>query len=163
MKLSGIEGERMAYPVDPSEKGEEMGLNRILTREIFLYLLDLEVKRARRYQNFFNLLLLKLVPLSNKDNGRGLHNCYNQLTLLLREEFRESDILGSLGENRLVALLPYADVSAGGKARSHFEASLEFYDFQKEGYEVRIDQICFPMDGTDTRDLIMKVIGPEAN
>ena len=153
----------MAYSVEPSEEGAEIGLGRILNREIFLYLLDLEVKRARRYQNFFSLLILNLVQLSNKDNGKGLHNCYNQLSHLLREEFRESDILASLGENKLVALLPYADVSAGGKARSHFEASLEYYDFKKEGYEVRIDQICFPMDGTDTRSLIKKVIGPEAN
>jgi GGDEF domain-containing protein len=153
----------MGYSVNPSERGAEVELSRILNREIFLYLLDLEVKRARRYQNFFSVLILKLVQLSSKDNGRGLHNCYNQLSHLLREEFRESDILGSLGENKLVALLPYADVSAGGQARSHFEASLEYYDFKKEGYEVKIDQLCFPMDGTDTRDLIKKVIGVEAN
>jgi len=152
----------MAYSSDPSETRAEMGLSRILNREIFFYLLDLEVKRARRYQNFFSVLILKLVQLSNQDNGRGLHICYNQLSHLLQEEFRESDILGSLGENRMVALLPYADVSASGKARSHFEASLEFYDFQNEGYEVRIDHVCFPTDGTDTRDLIEKIIGPEA-
>jgi len=153
----------MTYSADPSEKGAEMKLSRILDREIFLYLLDLEVKRARRYQNFFSVLILKLVRISNKDNGSGLHNCYNQLSHLLREEFRESDILGSLGENKLAALLPYADGSAGGQARSHFQASLEYCDFKKEGFEVKIDQLCFPMDGTDTRDLIKKVIGPEGN
>lgn len=148
--------------MDPSERGAEMGLSRILNREIFLYLLDLEVKRARRYQNFFSVLILKLVQLSSKENGSGLHNRCNQLSHLLQEEFRESDILGSLGENKLAALLPYADVSAVGQARSHFQASLEYCDFKKEGYEVRIDQICFPMDGTDTRDLIRKVIGSDA-
>jgi GGDEF domain-containing protein len=156
-------GRWMAYSVDPSEKGEEMGLSRILNREIFLYLLDLEVKRARRYQNFFSVLILKLVQLSNHDNCSGLNTCYKQLIHLLREEIRESDILGSLGENKLVALLPYADMSAGGQVRSHFESSLKYYDFKKEGYEVRIDQICFPMDGTDATDLIKKAIGPEAN
>src|SRR5512137_1800935 len=91
----------MGYSGNPWEKGAEMGLSRILNREIFLYLLDLEVKRARRYQNFFSVLILKLVQLSSKDNGSRLQNCYNQLSHLLREEFRESDILGSLGENKL--------------------------------------------------------------
>ena len=148
----------MSYSVNPWEKGAEMGLSPIFNRGIFLYLLDLEVKRARRYQNFFSVLILKIVPLSRKDNGRGLPSCVNQLSHLLREEFRESDILGSLGENKLAALLPYADVSAGGQARSRFEASLEYYDFKKEGYDVRISQICFPEDGTDTRSLIKKVI-----
>ena len=153
----------MGYLLNLSEKGAEMGLGRIVNREIFLYFLDLEVKRARRYQNFFSVLILKLVQLSSKNNGSSLHNCYNQLSRLLREEFRESDILGSLGENRLAALLPYADASAGGQARSHFEASMEYCDFGKEGYEVKIDQICFPLDGTDTRDLLKKMIGPEGN
>jgi len=153
----------MGYSVDLSEKGAEMGLGRILNRETFFYLLDMEVKRSRRYQNFFGVLVLKFVQPFGKDNSSGLLNRYNHLSRLMQEEFRESDILGSVGENRLVALLPFADVSAVGQARSHFEASLEFCDFKKEGYEVRIDQICFPMDGTDTRDLIRKVIGPEAN
>ena len=162
MKLSVIEGARMGYSVESSGERADPGLGRILNHEIFLYLLDLEVKRARRYQNFFSLLILTLVQLSSVDNGRGLHTCYSQLSHLLREEFRESDILASLAEDRLVALLPYADVSAGGKARSHFEASLEYYDFKKEGYEVRIDQLCFPMDGTDTRSLIKKVMGNDA-
>jgi len=163
MKLSGLEGGAMACSVDPSEKGGEMGLSRILSQEIFLYLLDLEVKRARRYQNFFSVLILKLIQFSKKDNGRGLLDCYSQLGRLMREELRESDIFGSLGEDKLVALLPYADVSAAGRAQSHFEASLKYYDFKKEGYEVRIDQVCFPRDGTDTRSLIRKVIGPEGN
>jgi len=153
----------MTYSVDRSEKGAEIELSRILNREIFLYLLDLEVKRARRYQNFFCVLIIKLVRVSNKENGSGLHNCCKQLSHLLREEFRESDILASLGEDKLVALFPYADGSAGGRARSHFEASLEYYDFKKEGYEVKIDQLCFPIDGTNTRDLLKKVIGPEGN
>jgi GGDEF domain-containing protein len=152
----------MTYSVDRSEKGAEIELSRILNREIFLYLLDLEVKRARRYQNFFSVLILKLVQLSSKENGSGLHNCCNQLSHLLQEEFRESDILASLGEDKLVALFPYADGSAGGQARSHFEASLEYCDFKKEGYEVKIEQFCFPCDGTDTRDLIGKVIGNDA-
>ena len=152
----------MRYSTGASREGGEIGLGRILNREIFLYLLDLEVKRARRYQNFFSVLILNLVQLS-KDNGKGLHNCYKQLLHLIGEEFRESDILASLGENKLTALLPYADVSSGGRARSHFEASLAYYDFKKEGYEVKIDQVCFPTDGTDTRSLIRKVIGPEGN
>lgn len=153
----------MGYALVPPGKGAEMTLTRILDREVFLHLLDIEVKRARRYQNFFSVLILKLVQHSRKDDGSGLLNCYNQLSHLLREEFRESDILGSLGQNKLAALLPYADLSAGGQAKSHFEASLEYCDFKKEGYEVRIEQLCFPVDGTDTRDLLKKVIGQEGN
>jgi hypothetical protein len=152
----------MSYSVDPSSKGAQTDLNRVLSRELFIYFLDMEVKRARRYQNFFSILILKLSQLASHDNGTGLQNCYHKLSKLLEEELRESDILGTLAENRLVALLPYADVSAGGNAKSHFEGSLRFYDFKSEGYEVVIEQVCFPVDGTDTPDIVHKVIGPEA-
>ena len=135
-----------------------MELNRILNREIFLYLLDREVKRGRRYQNFFCLLILELIHLSREDNRHGLWTCYKKLTDLLKEEFRESDLLGSLSENRLAVLLPYADLSAGGQAQSHFESRLKYYDFKSDGYEVKIDKICFPVDGTDVAGLGKKLM-----
>ena len=78
---------------------------------------------------------------------------------MLKEELRESDILGALEENKLAALLPYADISAGDIARSRFEGSVKYFDFKNEGYDVLVDQICFPLDGTDTADLINKVMG----
>ncbi len=53
------------------EKGEgEFG--RILKRDLFLFLLDLEVKRARRYQNFLSILIMKIVGSSYSNNGEGL-------------------------------------------------------------------------------------------
>lgn len=139
-----------------------MGLGRILNRETFLYFLDMEVKRSHRYQNFFSVLVIKFDRLSGKDNSSGLLNCYNQLSQLVQEEFRESDLLGSLGEDRLVALLPFADGPAVSQVRSNFETKLEFCDLKGKGYDVRIDLICFPLDGTDTRDLIRRLMGPGA-
>ena len=135
--------------------------SRILNRDIFLYLLDLEVKRAQRYQDFFCILFLKLTQLANHNNGKGLQTCHQKLANLLTEELRESDILGSLEEDRLVALLPYANRSAGDFTKSRFEDSIKFYDFEVDGYEVSIDHICFPTDGTRSVDLIKKTSGPE--
>lgn len=136
----------------------EGDLGRILSREVFLYLLDLEVKRARRYQEFFSVLVMSLICLSNQDNGHSQQKCFEILSNLLREEFRDSDILGSLGEEKLAAILPYADASACNVARLRFEGSLKYCDFSQAGYEVKIDQICFPGDGTDINELVKKVI-----
>jgi GGDEF domain-containing protein len=149
----------MTYSADEFEKEAEGKLNRILNRDRFYYFLDLEVKRSRRYQNFFCILILKLNHLASHDNGKGLNTCYEKLTQLLKEELRESDILGALEENRLAALLPYADISAGDIAKSRFEGSVKYFDFKNEGYDVLVDQICFPLDGTDTAGLINKVMG----
>ena len=140
--------------------GETNELIRILNKDLFLYLLDLEVKRARRYQNFLSLLMLNLKQLS-EDDGKYSQVCQQALGRLLSAELRETDLLGSLGENSLVVLLPYADPSAGGIARSRFEDILKYYDFRNKGYEVLVDQRCFPKNGTDVIDLIGEALKRE--
>jgi GGDEF domain-containing protein len=144
---------------NPEEIKTQFG--RILNKDLFLYLLDLEVKRARRYQNFLNLLLLNLRQLPRNDDGRYFQTCQQTLGNILSREMRETDILGSLGKDKLVALLPYADTSAGGHAKSRLEGTLMYYDFNDKGYEVTIDQISFPVNGADTIGLIKKALGTE--
>ena len=135
---------------------------RVLNRELFLFLLDLEVKRARRYQNFLCLMLLKVRQFSKDNNGGGFETCNNPLRSLLAEEVRESDIIGSFGANNIVVLLPYADVRAGAHVKSRFEDALKYYDFKEKGFEILVDQVCFPIHGADTMDLIRKALGTEA-
>lgn len=141
-----------------SDKHAGGELGRILNRELFLYLLDLEVKRARRYQEFFSVLVMNLCCLTKQDNGHNQQICIEILSNLAREEFRDSDILGNLSDDRVAAILPYADGSAANIARARLEGSLKYCDFEKAGYEVKIDQICFPADGTDLNELVRKVI-----
>ncbi len=151
----------MAYSTKSFMKGAG-DVNRVLNREIFLYFLDLEVKRSRRYQNFFCILILKLKELPDQDDGKGLQACYQRLIHLLAEEARDSDILGTLGAKRLAVILPYADMSSGSFTRSRFESSVQYCDFTREGYQVVFEQVCFPSDGADTPALVRKVIGTEA-
>ena len=141
--------------------GQKEAFGRVLNRDLFLFLLDLEVKRARRYQNFLCLMLLKIKQRSKDEDGLDFHTCYETLSDLLSVEIRESDILGSLDGNRLVILLPYADVKAGNHAKSRFEETLKYYNFKNKGFEVMIDQISFPINGTSTMDLIRKALGTE--
>jgi hypothetical protein len=133
--------------------GNQRGLNRIVSRDLFLYLLDLEVKRARRYQNFLCLLLLNFEesPMVNETNFQSHREIFNNL---LMDETRDTDILGSLGEKTLAILLPYADNAAGNHVKARFEGALKYFDSERKGYRVRIDQVCFPVNGTDTSDLI---------
>ena len=147
---------------DQSGKESGGGNGRVLGRDFFLHLLDLEVKRARRYQNFFCILVMRLNQLSNHDNGAHQSSCYRKLTHLLEDEFRESDILGAIDESSVAALLPYGDVTAGNNTRFRFEGCLKYLDFKTDGYEVAIDQVIFPMDGTDTTELVRKVTTAKA-
>jgi hypothetical protein len=141
---------------DRRDKKVETGHRRILERDLFLFLLDMEVKRARRYQNFLSILILKLVRNSLGNSDEGLEACYSMLVGLLNEEMRESDIIGSLAEDGLIVLLPYADITAGSIVRNRFEALLKYYDLKGNGYEVSVRQVGFPTNGTSSIDLIRK-------
>jgi len=146
---------------DKSDGDKTQEIGPILNKNLFLFLLNHEVKRAFRYQNFLSILLLKLIPCSAIDNEEGFRGCYQTLQNVLVEEVRETDLLGSVGENKLAVLLPYADVMAGGYAKSRFETNLKHYDFRKKGYEVMVRQFCFPRNGTDTLDLVKEAMGEE--
>lgn len=135
-----------------------MAKEKILSRELFLDLLDMEVNRGIRYQNYFSLLKVRLSPLPGYGEGKGLKSCSQNLSDLLMEELRDSDVLGALAENQLAVLMPYADSSAGSLFKSRLSGCLKYYDFTKKGYAVLIDLICFPVDGTSTASLIERLL-----
>jgi len=141
--------------------GPEEPFGRILNRNLFHFVLDIEVKRSRRYQNFLCLMLFKIKPFSQEGIAGRLEACYRRLGDLLMEETRESDIIGSLEGDKLVVLLPYADVKAGARVKSRFADVLKYYDFKSKGIEVVIDQVCFPVNGSDTVDLIERALRME--
>jgi diguanylate cyclase (GGDEF)-like protein len=136
--------------------GPEEPFGRILNRDLFHFVLDIEVKRSRRYQNFLCLMLFKIKQFSQEGDRGGMQACYRKLGDLLMEETRESDIIGSLELDKLVVLLPYADMKAGAHVKSRFEDTLKYYDFKSKGIEIMIDQVCFPINGSDTTDLIKR-------
>ena len=136
--------------------GPEEPFGRILNRDLFHFVLDIEVKRSRRYQNFLCLMLFKIKPFSQEDDRGGMQTCYRRLGDLLMEETRESDIIGSLESDKFIILLPYADMKAGAHVKSRFEDALKYYDFKSKGVEIMIDQVCFPVNGSDTADLIKR-------
>ena len=138
--------------------GPEEPFGRILNRDLFHFVLDIEVKRSRRYQNFLCLMLFKIKQFSQEGDRGGMEACYRKLGDLLMEETRESDVIGSLELDRLVVLLPYADMKAGAHVKSRFEEALKYYDFKSKGIEIMIDQVCFPINGTDTMDLIKRAL-----
>ena len=141
-----------------SPSGPEKSTGRILNRNLFLFILDVEVKRSRRYQNFLCLMLFKIKQFPQEGDRESVQACYRKLGDLLMEETRESDIIGLLESDRYVVLLPYADMKAGAHVKSRFEDTLKYYDFKSRGIDILIDQVCFPVNGSDTMDLIQRAL-----
>jgi len=134
---------------------------RVLDRDLFFFLLDLEVKRARCYQNFLCPMLLKIKPFL-KNEVQEEKDAYGRiLSDILTEETRDSDIIGALEKNHLAVLLPYADSKAGDHVKSRFEDTLRYYDVKDRKFGIIFDQVCFPINGADTMDLIKRALYSE--
>ncbi len=128
---------------------------RWLDKDQFIYFLDHEVKRSHRYQNFFCLLVFKFQPLSD-DSKELLKVHHEKIRDSIVEEVRESDLIGLLDENRMVIFLPYADAAAGEQAKSRFEDTLKYHEFENKGNGVTIQKVCFPIDGTYIAGILEK-------
>ena len=126
----------------------------IFTRQSFFFLLDLEIKRAQRYQNFLSLLSLTfghLDPSVGEDASISLKTLAN----LVKGELRETDIVGQDAGNRLLVMLPYADMAGTHTVRERLEKILSEYGFGREGFTVEINEVCFPTHATSFDDLLL--------
>jgi PAS domain S-box-containing protein len=76
------------------------------------------------------------------------------LACLLKSELRNTDIIGQDGGNRLLFLLPYADMAATHKVRERSQEILHFYGFGRNAFPLEIDGVCFPTHVKDVDDLL---------
>ena len=119
----------------------------------FLILLDLEIKRARRYQNHLSLLALTFGHLgpSLEENS---NISFKTLANLVKSGLRDSDIVGQGAGNRLLVMLPYADMAGTHRVRERLEKILYEYGFGRKGFTVEINEVCFPTHATNFDDLL---------
>jgi hypothetical protein len=129
----------------------------VFNRQSFLFFLDLEIKRARRYQNYLSLLSFTLQDL-NPSSGENPGVSVKNLAYLLKDELRDTDFVGE-GEaaNRLLVMLPYADMAGVHKVREKLEKIFQEYGFGAEGLAVKISEVCFPTHATNIEELLGRV------
>jgi len=135
-----------------------LGRARIKDKETFVYFLDMEVKRARRYKDFFSMILLRLMKPASHLQDVVTETACNKLKEVLAQETRETDILGITEEGEIAILLPYADEKSAELAQHRFNDLLESYVFVIGGPEINFKRVCFPSDGTTTVDILKKAL-----
>ncbi len=133
----------------------------VFNRQSFLFLLDLEIKRARRYQNYLSLLSLSFGHLAPSP-GENASISFKTLANLVKSELRDTDIVGQGAGNRLLVMLPYADMVGLHRVRERLEKTLYDYGFGRKGFAVEINEVCFPTHATNFDDLL-QMAGNDVN
>ena len=125
--------------------------SRVLTPEAFHFVLNNELKRALRSQNFLTLLVVEPTPRppnSPVDRGRAVQ----QVARVVSREVRETDLLSQTDEGRLSVVLLDADLPNSLRVVDRLMSRLEHYEFSTP-LTIEVGAACCPTHGADADSL----------
>lgn len=126
---------------------------RVLTPEAFEFVLNNELKRAVRSQNFLTLLLLEptLADAPAGANGER-ERLVKHIAGLVSREVRETDLLSQTDRNRLSIVLLDADLQNSMRVVDRLMSRFEHYEFSRP-IRIEVGAACCPTHGADAESL----------
>lgn len=125
----------------------------MLTPDAFDFVLNNELKRAVRSQNFLTLLLIEPALTGPGAAGCGeRERVVAHIAGLVSRDVRETDLLTQSGPHRLSVVLLDADLTSSMRAVDRVMSRLEHYEFQRP-VEIRLGAACCPTHGADAESL----------
>lgn len=120
----------------------------LLEESFFNYLVQLEILRAIRYQNYVTLLLME--PDQDVHDAAKLKEVGN----VLKQELRTTDIIGRLNSIQFGAILVHADVKSACIASERLKNRIQEYFYRQDhGLTISVGGACCPDDSTDSMSL----------
>jgi hypothetical protein len=123
---------------------------RVLTPEAFDFVLNNELKRAVRSQNFLTLLLLEPTPQQPEQVPRS--EVVREVARLVSREVRETDLLSQTTEGQLSVVLLDSDMNNSMQVVDRLVARFEHYEFRSP-VVVEVGAATCPTHGADAESL----------
>ena len=123
-------------------------------KEVFSALLEIELKRSLRYQNYLALLLVETqlgLPRGEPKNSGS------KMTALVRSVIRETDLVGALEQNLLTVLLLNSDNRTASLVANRLSNWVS--QCLGTGSRLSIGGACFPTHATDLQGLYQSASG----
>jgi GGDEF domain-containing protein len=126
--------------------------SRLLTPTAFEFVLDGELKRAVRSQNF-----LTLVVLETKREWEGLmvtadDGMVDEVAELVGREVRDTDLLGKTDKGTLSLVLLDADFDSSARVIDRLVSRIDSYDFPTP-LRISVGAACYPTHAVDSDSL----------
>ena len=100
---------------------------RVLTPDAFEFVLNNELKRAVRSQNFLTLLVLE--PTLQRPGEAAPHTVLREVARLVSREVRETDLLSQTQEGQLSVVLLDSDMNSSMRVVDRLVSRFEHYSF----------------------------------
>jgi GGDEF domain-containing protein len=126
---------------------------RVLTSEAFDFVLNNELKRAVRSQNFLTLVHLEPTVRGVPNGGNGeRENAVREIARLVSREVRETDLLAHTAKGRLSIVLLDADMPNSLGVIERLMSRLDHYEFAQP-LAIEVGAACCPTHGADVDSL----------
>lgn len=127
----------------------------VLKRDAFEYFLDLEIKKAIRYQYFFSLLIIEPDLKEGIPDGSDIMKAIAEI---ISDEVRITDTIGRVGINNFYVILPHAEPGSTFLVAERIRSRVESYAFTKNNGDTKktisIGGTCFPTNSNELRNLV---------
>jgi hypothetical protein len=123
---------------------------RVLTPEAFDFVLNNELKRAVRSQNFLTLLVVE--PTTEGTAQPGDEDVVRQIAKLVSREVRETDLLSQTGEGQLSIVLLDADLPNSMQVVDRLVSRFRHYAFPTP-VAIEVGAATCPTHGADAETL----------
>jgi GGDEF domain-containing protein len=126
---------------------------RVLTSEAFDFVLNNELKRAVRSQNFLTLVHLEPTVRGVPEGGNGERDkAVREIARLVSREVRETDLLAHTAKGRLSIVLLDADMPNSIGVIERLMSRLDHYEFSQP-LAIEVGAACCPTHGADVESL----------
>ena len=131
--------------------------SKLLTPGAFEFMLDTELKRAVRAQNFLTLIVLE----ASRDWG-GMtvtadDGTVQEVAQIIGKEIRDTDLLGRTERGTLSLVLLDADFDHAARVIDRFIARIENYEFPT-ALRIAVGAACYPTHAVDAESLKREAI-----
>ena len=137
--------------------------SRLLTPGAFEFVLDSELKRAVRSQNFLTLVILEAARewdgvLVTADDGTVL-----EVAQIIGKEVRDTDLIGHTEKGTLAVVLLDADFEHSTRVIDRLVSRIENYEFAT-ALRIAVGAACYPTHAVDADSLKRQAVSrPVAN
>ncbi len=126
---------------------------RVLTPEAFEFVLNNELKRAVRSQNFLTLLLVEPTLPDVPGGGDGERDrLVKHIAALVSRDVRETDLLSQTAQGRLSIVLLDADLQNSMRVVERLMSRFDHYEFSRP-IQIEVGAACCPTHGADAESL----------
>ena len=126
--------------------------SKLLTPNAFEFVLDSELKRAVRSQNFLTLVT---VEASREWEGMVVtadDGTLHEVAQIIGREVRDTDVLGHTGKGTLALVLLDTDFEHSSRVIDRVVSRIENYEFQN-ALRIAVGAACYPTHAVDAETL----------